>query len=56
MTGESIMPFGAYKGIELVNVPASYLLYLYNSNKCFGDLKAYIKENLEVLEKEVKNK
>jgi len=49
MDDNSLMPFGKFKGVKLANVPAWYLLWLYNENKCNGDLKEYIKENLDVL-------
>lgn len=52
MTDESLMPFGKYKGYLMVNVPASYLLWLYDSNKCYGELKDYVMVNLEVLIKQ----
>ncbi len=62
LTDESIMPFGKHKGKEMANVPASYLLWIYDEwtlpNPRFGfahqEVKAYIEENLEVLKKEVK--
>lgn len=53
------MPFGKYQGISMANVPAEYLIFLwdmdnfrYQSGK---KVKEYIKENLEVLQKEAKN-
>lgn len=49
MNDNSIMPFGKYKGVKLANVPASYLLWLYDNNKCFGELKKYIEENIDIL-------
>jgi uncharacterized protein (DUF3820 family) len=52
LTDESIMPWGIHKGKKMANVPASYLLWLYNNDKCFGNVKFYIKENLDVLTKE----
>lgn len=55
LTDDSIMWFGDYKGRKLVNVPASYLLYIYNNNKAFGKLKDYIEDNLQVLEVEFEN-
>ena len=63
LTDESIMPFGKYKGKEMANVPASYLLWIYDEwtlpNPRFGfvhqEVKAYIEENLDVLRKEVKS-
>lgn len=51
MTDNSIMTFGKYKGEKLCNVPAKYLLWLYY-NGCYGELKEYIVDNLDVLEKE----
>jgi uncharacterized protein (DUF3820 family) len=53
MDDNSIMPFGKYKGIELANVPAKYLLWLYYEGNLSGQLKKYITDNLDVLKKEV---
>jgi uncharacterized protein (DUF3820 family) len=53
MTDNSIMPFGKHQGEKLANVPAKYLLWLYKENKCYGELKKYIEENMEVLKTEV---
>jgi uncharacterized protein (DUF3820 family) len=63
LTDESIMPFGKHKGKEMANVPASYLLWIYDEwtlpNPRFGfvhqEVKTYIEENLDVLKKEVKS-
>lgn len=55
-TDETLMPFGKYKGEKLINVPASYLLWLYDNGKCYGALKEYIEDNLDVLKIELKNK
>jgi uncharacterized protein (DUF3820 family) len=33
LTDESKMPFGKYKGDQMINVPANYLLFLYNDNE-----------------------
>ena len=52
LTDESIMPFGKHKGEKMANVPASYLLWLYEENKCAGDIKEYIKDNLDVIKKQ----
>lgn len=49
MNDNSIMPFGKYKGEKLANVPADYLIWLYDNGKIFGDLKKYIEENSDVL-------
>jgi uncharacterized protein (DUF3820 family) len=54
----SIMPFGKYKGEKMANVPPDYLIWLYENGKCYGDIKQYIAENMEVLKSEIdyKNK
>jgi len=46
------MPWGKYKGEKMINVPAWYLLWLLENNKCSGDVKKYIEDNKEVLQKE----
>lgn len=51
----SPMPFGKYKGDKMENVPASYLLWLYDNNKCNDLVKDYIKDNYDVLYHELKN-
>ena len=53
MDDNTIITFGMHKGKKLANVPAGYLLWLYNSGKAKGELKAYIEENKEVLEIEL---
>lgn len=54
MNDNSVMPFGKYKGEKMANVPADYLLWLYENNKCYGEIKQYIKDNLEVIRTEIK--
>jgi uncharacterized protein (DUF3820 family) len=54
LTDESLMPFGKYKGDKMTNVPASYLIWLYDNGKCSSDVSEYIKENLDVLNEEIK--
>lgn len=49
ITDNSLMPYGKYRGIKMINVPADYLLWLYDNNKCSGELRAYIGTNHEVL-------
>lgn len=49
------MKFGLHKGKKLIDVPASYLIFLYENEKCFGDLKDYIFDNLDSLKHDVKN-
>jgi len=58
MNDESLMPFGKYKGEKMANVPPDYLIWLYENDKCGGDVKKYIFDNLDVLKSEItlKNK
>ena len=50
----SLMPFGKYRNVKMANVPASYLIWLYNTGgNTYSDVRAYIKNNLEVLQKEI---
>ena len=55
MDGKSIMTFGKHKGEKMANIPADYLLWLFDNNKCFGDLLTYIRANEDNLRKEVEN-
>lgn len=64
LTDESLMPFGKYKGEKMANVPASYLMWIYDEwtlpNPRFSfvnkDVKEYIEENLDVIQEEIKRK
>jgi len=58
MNDENLMPFGKYKGEKMANVPPDYLIWLYENGKCYGELKDYIKDNMDVLKSEIalKNK
>lgn len=49
MKDTDLMPFGKYKGEKMANVPASYLIWLYDSKKCFGDVLKYIIDNMDIL-------
>ena len=53
---DSPMPFGKYKGDKMANVPASYLMWLYDENKCNKEVRDYIEDNLDVLKEEIKRK
>lgn len=52
-TDKTLMTFGAFNGTALANVPAWYLLRALDWN-INDELRAYIKENLDALEQEVK--
>ena len=54
---DSLMPWGIHKGKKMEKVPAAYLLWLYDNKKCGeGNVKDYIIDNLDVLEKEKKER
>lgn len=54
LTDNSLMPFGKYKGTKMANVPASYLIWIYENNKCSIEVIKYVRENLDVLKEESK--
>lgn len=64
LTDYDRMPFGKYKNEKMANVPAKYLLWLYDEwtqpNPRFSfvneDVKAYIEENMYVLKQEITDK
>lgn len=59
LTDNSLMPFGKYKDFKMANVPAKYLLFLYNQNigkKVWGgmsDVMVYVNDNMDALKQEV---
>jgi uncharacterized protein (DUF3820 family) len=56
MTDESKMPFGKYAGQKMANIPPDYLIWLYENSNVYGEVKEYIKENLDVLKFEIEQK
>lgn len=56
MDDYDLMPFGKYKGYELGDVPAEYLLEILKSGEATGQLKEYIEDVKEILEVEVQSK
>lgn len=53
MTDNSKMPFGKYKGEKMANVPASYLIWIFENNKCSPEVAKYIADNLDVIKSEI---
>lgn len=49
------MPFGKYRGTALVNVPAIYLLWLFDRGCQHEALRRYILDNMEALKAEARN-
>lgn len=57
MKDTDIMPFGKYMGQKMANVPADYLIWLYENNKCNFGVRQYVRDNLKDLKAEAnKNK
>lgn len=57
LTDNSILQVGkAYKGKALKDVPDDYLLWLYNEGIATGELAKYIKDNLDVINKNLNSK
>lgn len=54
-TDSTPMPFGKYMGKPMINVPAVYLLFLYNDGCTHAGVRQYINDNLDALKKEAKN-
>lgn len=54
LTDNDLMPWGQHKDTKMIDVPASYLLWLHEENKTSGNnpVGLYIKNNLEVLKKQ----
>ena len=55
MTDTDKITFGIHKGKAMANIPASYLMFLWESKKATPEVLEYIKENLEVIKREVKH-
>lgn len=56
MEDSDLMPYGKYQGKAMADVPADYLLWLWDNNKCRGSVKLYINKNMIQLRDEAKNK
>lgn len=59
LNDNSEMPFGKYKGTKMANVPADYLMYLYENGDLNGrsgrKVYRYIHNNLDAIKQELKN-
>ena len=53
LTDDSPMPFGKHEGERMEDVPAKYLVWLYNDGLKEGPVRRYIEDNLKVLEQEI---
>ncbi len=55
-TDQSLMPFGKHKDKKLADVPDEYLLWLYDNAKSWGQLKIYLRENIDAIRQNVNSK
>ena len=53
ITDNTPMPFGKHMGTAMANVPAVYLIWLYNEGCSHEGVRKYIINNLDALNKEV---
>jgi len=53
MTDTDLMPFGIHKDKKMANVPAKYLLWLWDEGVTHPGVRKYIIDNLDALQKEV---
>ena len=49
ITDESPMPYGAYMGVKIKDIPASYLLSKLANNQLTNDVKLWVIKNLKLL-------
>jgi uncharacterized protein (DUF3820 family) len=49
------MPFGKYKNDDIEDVPASYLMWLYEKEIAKGSILQYIEENMHGLKQQIKD-
>jgi hypothetical protein len=55
LTDDSLMPSWskAHGGKKMANVPASYLMWLYENKKCGKAVKWYIERNMDAIQLEL---
>jgi uncharacterized protein (DUF3820 family) len=56
LTDSIPMPFGKYAGKPMIDVPAKYLLWLFNEGCSHDGVRKYLLDNLDALKKEAGEK
>ena len=56
MKDNDLMPYGIHKGKHMIDVPPEYLIWLYENDKCSGQVKEYIEDCMDFLKGEIKLK
>lgn len=54
LTDKSLMPNGKYKGKTMEDVPAIYLMYIYDNGLSKPEVRTYIESNIDVILKQAK--
>jgi hypothetical protein len=52
LNDDSPMPWGIHRGKAMANVPADYLLWAYENEKCDRPVKDYVSYNLDVIKQQ----
>lgn len=52
---EPIIKYGKYEGKKVSQIPAEYLIWLYENDRCSPMIKDYVKKNLSILKMEAAN-
>lgn len=64
LTDNDIIPSGKYakggleggaNGTKMIDVPAKYLMYVYDNNMCNARIRKYVEDNLDVLRQQAKD-
>jgi hypothetical protein len=56
LNDKSIMSYGGHKGKKLIDIPASYFIYISNNHDLEENLIDYIENNMEVFQKELEER
>lgn len=54
LTDNCSMPYGIHKGKAMIDVPADYLIWAHDNKKCSNQVRTYIVQNWDALQKEKK--
>ena len=52
-TDKTPFPFGRYQGLPMDEVPADYIMELYDEGKMSGPMRRYVEQNMDVLNVEI---
>lgn len=55
-TDSTEMPFGQHKGKRMIDVPAKYLLWLFNEGCKHAGVRKYLNENIDAIKQQANPK